>query len=636
MLHLRLLLVLTLACAVATAATLRAVETTFDTCTRDRGIDTTTVAGQAQLAPVEYFVDDTGARLGRAAKDGSWPGKKVFTLDAPQATGARLYTFRTVAKSAFNGVPLTFKAQGAGTGVWVVAEIPADVLKAGDNEFQLLSGNGLAVDTDANAGKSFVSPDGGKTWQPAAGEFLAHLAVLRHPAQGVLTSDVIDLANPEHAPIVCPRITVSKIALTAASQLPAGTAIVLEARTGDTMRPDASWSDWTTKRPQPARYVQWRATLTTKDHRVTPVLEAVTVTAEAKTQQAADLVVTKCENPRNIRSSFPFTYQPPSEKLTRLRQEWKLDEVVASGKTELEKYILLRNWVRKQWPHNEGNCARPWDAISILSAPAGDHGMCVHYGVLFTQCALALGYNARQVILSHHYVSEIWVNDLRKWVLMDVETVQKEGWDRYGTALYVDKATGVPLNGIELHRAWQANTVDQITQLMSMTEPDGTFKPNERTYGKDEYSNFAVVAYPPRNNYLDQLEPWEVQHGVDYYHYNGYYWWSDGAMPDSAEYSVFSSRPGDILWTLNQAAMTLTADGDKLDVQVETVTPNFAEFRYRLNGGAWQSLPAPGEGPDRQARFAMALRPGANTLEITPRNAFGHDGIVSSVTIVKQ
>jgi len=610
----------------------------FNTCTHDAGIDIASQPGAVQLAPVEYFVEGMGNRLGNAAPNAACWGKKVFTLDAPDATGATLYLFRTPAKATFNGTPLTFKPTEYGG--WLSADIPANVLRAGDNELVMQN---CAVPADVEvkpARHSFYSADQGATWQPAAGEFLVHLRLYRHPAAGTIISDVIDLANPEGKDIICPQIEVTGLSLVADVSMPEGTAVVLESRSGNTIRPDESWSNWTpAKGHRLGRFLQWRAMLTTKNHQSTPVLEAVHIGAQIR--MVADpatrgLTVTDFRNPRIVRSSFPFTYQPPSEKLTLLRKNWKLDDIVAPGKTEMDKFILLRNWVRLQWPHNEGNCGRPWNAINILSAPAGDHGMCVHFGVTFTQCALALGYNARQIILNNHYVSEVWSNDLRKWILLDVEAVQTEGWDRHGTAMYVRKDTGVPLNGLELHRALKANTLQNITQVLYMTDDKGNYTPYERTYGPEEYGNFRHFAFPPRNNFLDQLDPWEVQHGVDNYHSNYYYWWSDSPVAARGEYSLFTCRDGALYWTLNQAAVMLTATEkrDALDVQVDTETPNFQEFRYRVNGGAWQALAGEGKEPtSRQGHFTWTLRPGANTLEIKPRSTFGMDGITTTVTV---
>jgi hypothetical protein len=610
----------------------------FDACTHDAGIDIMNNRGAVQLAPVEYLVDDMGNRLGAAAPNAACWGKKVFALDAPGATGATLYLFRAPAKATFNGAPLTFKPTEYGA--WLTADIPANLLRAGANEL-VMQNCAVPADMDARPVRnSFYSADQGATWQPAAGEFLAHLRLYRHPSRGVITSEIIDLANPEGKDIICPQIEVTGLSLVADVTMPQDTEVMLESRSGDTARPDESWSDWTpAKGNRPERFLQWRATLTTNNRLITPVLEAVQIAAWIKTTAAPaaqGLSVQTFRNPRIVRSSFDFTYQEPSDKLAFLRRNWKLDDIVAPGKTELDKFILLRNWVRRQWPHNEGNCWRPWDAINILSAPAGDHGMCVHYGVTYTQCALALGYNARQIILNNHYVSEIWSNDLKKWILMDVEAVQPEGWDRYGTAIYLRKDTGLPMNGLEIHRALKENTLQNVTQVLAMTDDKGTFQPNERTYGPEQYGNFRHFAFPPRNDFLDQLVPWEVQHGVDHYHSNYYYWWSDTPVASRAEYSQFSCREGDLYWTLNQAAVTLTATGERgvLDVQVDTETPNFKEFRYSLNGGGWQTLAGEGEGQSsRQGRFTWPLRPGANTLEIKPRNTFDMDGITTTVTI---
>ncbi|MHB9108233.1 MAG: hypothetical protein ACYDCO_14350 [Armatimonadota bacterium] len=606
----------------------------FDACTRDAGIDVMTNRGAVQLTPVDYIVEDMGNKLGSAGAGAAW-GKKVFMLDSPVAAGATVYVFRNV-KATFNGAPLTFKPTDYGA--WLSADIPANALKAGANNLVMES---CAVPIDVEAVQtrhSFVSTDRGATWKPVAGEFLAHLRVYRFPSAGTITSDVIDLANPEGKNIICPQIGVSSLSLTATAQAPKDTEITLEARSGGTARPDDDWSDWApAKNVKPARFLQWRAKLATKNHGVSPILEAVVVKANVDIKaEPAGMTVTAFNNPRIVRSSFPFTYQEPSDKLALLRYKWKLDAIVAPGKTEMERYLLLRNWVRLQWPHNEGNCTRPWDAINILNAPAGDHGMCVHYGVTYTQCALALGYNARQIILNNHYVSEIWVNDLQKWVLMDVETVQPEGWDRYGTAIYLNKDTGKPLNGLEIHRALKDGTLDKITQVLAMSDDKATFKDYERTYGPEQYGNFRHFAFPPRNNFLDQLEPWEVSHGVDHYHSNYYYWWSDTPVATRGEYSQYSCREGNLYWTINQAALTLTAtpEANVLDVRVDTETPNFKEFRYSLNGAGWQTLEGDGEGQTaRAARFTWELRPGTNTLEIKPRSIFGMDGITTMVAV---
>ena len=76
----------------------------------------------------------------------------------------------------------------------------------------------------------------------------------------------------------------------------------------------------------------------------------------------------------------------------RLRKQYRLDEVIAKGKTELEQLALLRDWVHSQWlgwqsdkyPH-----CPSWNPLEVLDTTKGDwgFGMCTHYGAVFAGCA---------------------------------------------------------------------------------------------------------------------------------------------------------------------------------------------------------------------------------------------------------
>jgi len=94
-----------------------------------------------------------------------------------------------------------------------------------------------------------------------------------YPQSGTFTSRVLDAGDS--------RATWRT--LSAAADTPAGTGVTFEARTGSTPTPDASWTDWQAVGPAGEiggpvgrRYLQYRATLTTADSRVTPLVESVT------------------------------------------------------------------------------------------------------------------------------------------------------------------------------------------------------------------------------------------------------------------------------------------------------------------------------------------------------------------------
>ena len=66
---------------------------------------------------------------------------------------------------------------------------------------------------------------------------------------------------------------------------PGGTSLGLQTRSGNTQKPDATWSDWSGKlsggsakvKSPEARFIQWRATLSTRDATVSPMLRNVSI-----------------------------------------------------------------------------------------------------------------------------------------------------------------------------------------------------------------------------------------------------------------------------------------------------------------------------------------------------------------------
>jgi hypothetical protein len=80
----------------------------------------------------------------------------------------------------------------------------------------------------------------------------------------------------------------------------------------------------------------------------------------------------------------------------------------------------------------------------------------------------------------------------------------------------------------------------------------------------------------------------------------------------------------DPYFPINQAALRLAPEQDKVRVALRTMTPNFKGHEARVDGGAW----AP-----REASFLWSIHPGANRLELRTVNQFGIDGPVSTVEI---
>jgi len=111
------------------------------------------------------------------------------------------------------------------------------------------------------------------------------------------------------------------------------------------------------------------------------------------------------------------------------------------------------SWVTHRWAHANAHMEID-DAVECLRRV--DEGMrfaCVEYSLVLSQVLNALGIPARRLSLLQaayhvglgrgHVVSEAWIDDLRRWVLLDGQN-----------GLYWTGADGAPLGATELHRAF--------------------------------------------------------------------------------------------------------------------------------------------------------------------------------------
>jgi hypothetical protein len=99
--------------------------------------------------------------------------------------------------------------------------------------------------------------------------------------------------------------------LTGDTSVPTATDVVFETRTGNTPTPDASWSAWqpvgaggAVASPFGRRYLQYRATLTTPDDMVTPVVRSVDVVYDIDTAAPATTIGEVTVNGATARVTF--------------------------------------------------------------------------------------------------------------------------------------------------------------------------------------------------------------------------------------------------------------------------------------------------------------------------------------------
>jgi len=597
----------------------------FETCTRDRGIDNR--ARGVRLARTLRLQDERGFthRENRQVLSDEVHALKEFVLEAADLADGRLYVFGNPARVELNGTRLKPVRRLPSTG-WSVVRVPAARLRRGLNRFVFSGGGELLVEQSMCPDRSAVSLDGGATWDYAAlgaqgmndGEFLVRLRLERYPDEAAIASLPIDLAELAAEDGICPRLRSAAVRLTCEAEVPKGSRVRMEARTSADLR---RWSAWdeaerVCRSKRLPRFLQWRAVLGSDDGRATPLLTRVGLEAEVRVERdAPEVRVVEATETDEARSSYRFAYQAPTDRLQRLREQYDLGAVVADCATEMERFVALRDWCRhtapKGWDSGRTDWCPPFDALVILETNQDPRAlcMCTHYTTLMVETAAALGYAGRHVILDHHCVTELWCDELRKWVLMD--TGNSEDPERNCHFEH----EGVPLNALEIRRLWRQGRTREIQVIYPRRPPvtGDMLKPNEQC-SFEGYRRFGAAQ---RNNFLDTPFPGELTHGWGSYFCDVYLWWEDDPVPaESPEYGLTSNRPADYYWSLNgtRVALLATDRPGVLTVDLRTDTPNFEAFSVRFGKGRWQDAPSSFEWEVPQAPTAIEAR---------SRNRFG-------------
>lgn len=160
--------------------------------------------------------------------------------------------------------------------------------------------------------------------------------------------------------------------------------------------------------------------------------------------------------PRNNNLHFWYE-QNNNEYLNLLRSKYPIDSIIRGAKTDTEKTLKILHWVHNLWRHNGNNQPQKSDAISILQeVKEGKNFRCVEYGIVVSACLNAIGLKARTLGLktkdvenaqygAGHVVTEVFLNDLKKWALIDGQ------WDA------MPMLNNIPLNAVEFQKAISEN-----------------------------------------------------------------------------------------------------------------------------------------------------------------------------------
>jgi hypothetical protein len=188
----------------------------------------------------------------------------------------------------------------------------------------------------------------------------------RHAVKGNMISEVLDA-----------RLVSRWGALRWDGETPASTRLSVAVRSGNVAEPDETWSAWSVEQfdgaqavadAPPARYLQYRLTMTTTDAVVTPILRTISL-RYATTNQAPEI----------LKIETPDLHTVNQENPRKLKFQWKAQD---ANEDDLTYSLFLRKEGWKGWVRLEDDLDRPeyeWDSTTTpdglyrIKIVASDH-----------------------------------------------------------------------------------------------------------------------------------------------------------------------------------------------------------------------------------------------------------------------
>ncbi len=567
---------------------------------------------------------------------------------------------------------------------WYYVDLPHEKLRKGNNEILMWTESdstswrvliahinefkrGSLTRTSPN--RSMKSLNNGGSWTDSRlgamnlidGEYSIRLSLDRFLPSGEYVSPLMDLVN-EDDPL---KRNSGKLtaALWPDLDVPAQTGVKSFVRFGSSpFIGDESWTRW-----QPLekgheyslsdkRYMQWRAELTSTDPLATPLIRGLRIKTgweDLSTNANAGIGVRVINNGKIIEPSYPFSYENLNHlDLVKYRKDHKLDQVVKGAKNEFEVMMRLLNWAYRV-PLTSNAYSWNWNDVTVtpviaegsempqLNGPFKGRRMvemCLYPNQALIGALLSMGYQARHINIhsegeSGHEVTEVWSNQLNKWIYMDSTR------DYY----YFDPETGVPFNLLEIHnllaaampraetwkRPFAPEFGEELVEKLKVGQRQGdnpfSIQTGGGTHILEIMGHFRII---PRNDFLSNPLPVPVHTGDTMWGWDGFLNWYDEVFPKRDEYQRYTNRESDFYQPLNQAKIYLneTNRPGVLKVDVNAFSPGgFDSFLVANDNGEWQS--------QSQKSWDWVLQGGLNTIKVRTKNVRGILGPVSELEV---
>jgi hypothetical protein len=529
--------------------------------------------------------------------------RKFFEIDDPEIAeatlciaGEKLRGSGTLA-GTFNGVPFTARAAhncAPWYNYWVLCRLPA-APRRGRNELILHTTGSLVwrlfIVPSMLPNRSAKSIDSGLNWDDEHlglggfidGEYVIRLSGKRFAAQGKITSPPVQVLPNRHT--VAPSGRLAKLQVTA--DCPVKTEVRLG--TGPWLDASGHWTPWTPLTSDTAgqleklleaagpRFLQFRLTLQ-RGRRGVPMLKRLVLRAKLDSATPSPPPAVKMVCPISVLPGRPFAHQRPSEKLQFYREHFELDKVFNQGTDTWDSLMRLAAWLGDY-------CTNRVNGVELIPNPVyethfilelgHEKRTAVHCGALafaLVQIAAAFGLTGRVIFRGNHLVSEFWSPGHRKWAVVDPmdqlpnpQTGVVNVWTG-GFGGYYVQDDGIPMSSIELGQAR-----GRITRRHFVWKT-GRYEEREATVPRDLRWFRREISYPERNNYTDATEP---LFRADVFRYANHLKLRRPGQKPMPWYGHYTSRRGDIEWTVGETGVFLTAlPNGNLLAQLRSQMPN--------------------------------------------------------------
>ncbi|MFO7898224.1 MAG: hypothetical protein R6V58_04090 [Planctomycetota bacterium] len=573
--------------------------------------------------------------------------RKTFVVDDPAMKDVTLCVAGTKRRGSgklagrWNGEPFAVPAR-SNCSPWYSdwRLIPAP-LRTGENELILRATGSLVwrlfIAPGPLPNRSARSVDAGVTWDDEHlglggfidGEYCIRLSGTQFASEGVVTSPPVQVRDG-NAGSVPPAGRVTALDVTTNVRAD----VEVRLGTGPWLDRAGVWTGWRLLTADAAealeaelgepgpRFAQFRLTLTPNRRRA-PVLKRVTLAATLEPAADVDPPVVRVDKPPTVLAGRHFAHQRASDKLAFLRETFDVDEVFGSGEDAWDGLLRLAAWVGDYCGHRKKSVELIpkiiYDAHTMLEL-GHERRMPVYCGGLafvLVQLGASLGLTGRVVCRGNHLVTEFWSPVHRKWAVVDPmdqqpdpETGETKVWTE-GFGGFYHAGDGIPMSAIDL-----ATTRSAVTRRHYVWEAD-TYEERPATVERDLRWYRREISYTERNNCTDAAEP---LFRADVFRYSGHLKWRRPGMNEMPWYPNYTSRRGDIEWTVGETSPFLTAmPGGAVLVQLRSQLPNTVAY----------DLGPLGRIEDDSYRWSAAEM---NELTVRAVNALGQAGPATTCT----